>query len=110
MPHTPMIRVALCRDCTKGARHIAPANTPWLIVHAVRRLGLNFSMLCAKVAIFGGGRAVKGGSSPSGLFTTNGSRTDMINVMIEKPMSASEPMRPTCPVMSFEALTEAGAS
>lgn len=110
MPHTPMMRVALRRDETKGARHMAAAKTPWEMVHAVRSEGLKRPAFSTKVAIFAGGRAVNGGSSPSGLLTTKGSSTDMMNVMIEKPINASEPMRPTCPVMSSEALTEAGAS
>lgn len=110
MPHTPMIRVAPRRDSTNGARHMAQAKTMCETIHAVRREGMNCPAFCTKVASLTGGRAVKGGSSPSGLFTTKGSRTDMMNVMTEKPMSASEPTRPTSPVMSLEFFAEAGAS
>lgn len=89
---------------------MAAANIPCEMVHAVRSEGFSCPAFSTKVANFAGGRAVKDGSSPSGLLTTKGSKTDMMNVTTEKPMSASEPMRPTCPVMSLEALTEAGAS
>jgi hypothetical protein len=95
MPQTPMMRVALRRDVTKGARTMEPANTPCETVHAVRREGLNFSMLSANEASLAGGRAVKRGSASSGLLTTKGSKTDMMNVIIEKPIKANEPMRPT---------------
>ncbi len=105
-----MISVALRKDETNGARTMALAKMQCDATYAVNSEGLNFSTLPTKVAILAGGRAVKGGSSSSGLLMTKGSRTDMIKVMIEKPMSAKEPMRPTWPVMSFEALTSAGAS
>lgn len=110
MPQMPMMRVALRRDWTKGARHMAAAKTPCEIVHAVRREGLNFPAFSTRVASFAGGRAVKGGSSPSGLLTMKGSRTDMMKVTTENPINASEPMRPTCPVISSDSLTAAGAS
>lgn len=110
MPHTAMISVALRREVTKGARIMALANTQCEMMYAVRREGLNFSMPSTKEASFAGGRAVYGGSASSGLLTTKGSSTDMMNVMMENPMSAREPMRPTWPVISSEALTSAGAS
>jgi hypothetical protein len=91
-----MMSVALRRDWTNGARIIEAAKTPCDSIHAVRREGLYFSALLASEEIPTGARTVNAGApSPSGLCTTHGSKTDMMNVTIEKPTSAMDPIRPT---------------
>jgi hypothetical protein len=91
-----MMRVALRKDWTNGARIIEHAKTPCDIVHAVRREGLYFSALAASEEVLAGERDVNVDTlSPSGLCTTHGSKTDIMNVTIEKPTSAMDPIRPT---------------
>jgi hypothetical protein len=102
--------VAVRRDCTKGAMTMDAAKMPWDTVHIVINDGLYFSKSVTTDARRAGGRGVKTGASFSGLLTKNGSMTDMMNVMMENAMSAREPMRPTWPVKSSDALASAGAS
>jgi hypothetical protein len=72
-----------------------PAKIQWDTVHVVRREGLYFSISKTKEAMRAGGRRVKLGASSSGLKTNHGRMTDMVNVMMEKAMSAVLPIRPT---------------
>lgn len=102
--------VALRRDWTNGAMIIDPAKMQWDAVQVVRREGLYFSNSKTNEAMRAGGRRVKFGLSSSGLRTNHGRMTDMVNVMMEKAMSAVLPIRPTWPVKSSCCLASAGAS
>ena len=72
-----------------------PAKMQCDAVHVVSKEGLYFSTSNTNVAILCGGRGVNPGASSSGLLTSQGRTTDMMKVIIEKAMSAVEPIRPT---------------
>jgi hypothetical protein len=110
-PQTAIIKVALRKLRTNGAKTMELANRQCEIVHAVSSEGLYFSRSLSTPLDFFEGREAKAGTlSSSGDFTKNGSNTDITNVMMLKAIRAIEPMRPTLPVKSPAALTSAGAS
>ena len=107
--------VAMRRDLTKGARHIAPANIRWLYCQAVRRSGLWDSKILRKGfrkgTRRGGGRGVNGRlraeESESGDSIIQGRPMEARKVIIEKITREREPTRPTSPRWSAEALVRA---
>jgi hypothetical protein len=110
-PQTAIIKVALRKLRTNGAKTMELANRQCAMVQAVSSEGLYFSISLSMPATLFGGREVKPGTfSSAGDFTKNGSNTDITNVMMLKAMRAVEPTRPTFPVKSPDALTSAGAS
>jgi len=102
--------VADLSDWTNGAKIMEPANIQCETIQVVSKDGLYFSTSMTKEAMLAGGRGVNPCISSSGLLTKNGRTTDMTNVMIEKAISAMEPIRPTWPVKSPPTLASAGAS
>ena len=106
MPQTDTMIVAMRRDLTKGAKHIAAAKIRWLHCHAVRRSGLWFWNRVTRGPKPGGGRGVNGRllAEDSGASTSQGSVTEAMNVMMENMTRDREPTRPTSPRVSVEAL------
>jgi len=110
IPHTETRMVAMRRDLTNGARHMAEAKMRWLYIQAVRRSGLYLLIVATNGAILGGGLGVNPRFSLSGDLTTQGRRTEPTKVMTENITREKEPMRPTSPRVSVEFSTEACSS
>lgn len=66
-------------------------------------------MVVTNGAIVGGGRGVNRPLSKSGDFTSHGSVTEAVSVMMENITRAREPMRPTSPSLSVDSEVEASA-
>ena len=105
IPHMETMMVAIFNDRTKGAKDIAAAKIRWLIIHAVVRSGLISCSFLTKGAMQCGGRGVNAFFSFSGDLTSQGSRSEPANVMIEKTTSESDPTRPMSPRVSLESST-----
>lgn len=101
--------VAMWRDLTNGVSPIANAKIRWLYIQAVTRSGLYFAMVVTSGAIVGGGRGVNRPLSKSGDFTSQGSVTEAVSVMMEKMTREREPTRPTSPSLSVDSEVEASA-
>lgn len=101
--------MAICRDLTNGVSPIANAKIRWLYIQAVTRSGLYFAMVVTNGAIVGGGRGVNRPLSKSGDFTSQGSVTEAVSVMMENMTRESEPTRPTSPSLSVDSEVEASA-
>lgn len=102
--------VACFMEVTKGAILILHAKMQCATTHAVSRLGLRFSQGPASNLRLDEGEKPGPFSLCSGFSTKKGSRTDVMNVTIEKETRAVEPILPTLPVMSPAALISGGAS
>lgn len=101
--------MAIWRDLTNGVSPIANAKIRWLYIQAVTRSGLYFAMVVTNGAIVGGGRGVNRPPSISGDFTSQGSVTEAISVMMENMTREREPTRPTSPSLSVDSEVEASA-
>lgn len=101
--------VAIWRDLTNGVSPIANAKIRWLYIQAVTRSGLYFAMVVTNGAIVGGGRGVNRPLSKSGDFTSQGSVTEAVSVMMENMTREREPTRPTSPSLSVDSEVEASA-
>ncbi len=101
-PQMETMMAAICRERTKGARHIAPAKMRWLHCQAVRRSGLYLSMISSRGVSLGGPRGVKRRRSLVGDWTTNGRRTELAKVMMEKTTRERDPTRPMSPRVSLD--------
>ena len=106
IPQMETMMVAICRERTKGARHIAAAKMRWLHCQAVRRSGLYLLRAEIMGVNVGGPRGVKRRRSWSGDWTTKGRMTEPRKVMMEKTTREREPTRPTSPRVSLEAVAE----
>jgi len=106
MPQTETMMVAMRRERTKGAKHIAPAKMRWLSCQAVRRSGLCLLREVRRGVRVGGPRGVKRRGVGSGDWTMKGRRTEPRKVIMEKTTRQREPMRPTSPRVSLEAEAE----
>lgn len=103
IPQMETMMVAICKERTKGAKHIAPAKIRCDHCQAVRRSGLFLFRVSIRGARVGGPRGVNLRRSWSGDWTTKGRRTEPAKVMIEKTTRERDPTRPTSPRVSLEA-------